>query len=273
MARILALIALLAVVQVTGAQVTGAQRAPDPHLPAPTHDSVAPVLPDGLDRAVLIVSKTNGWRHIEHIPHSNVVLAEIARSQGRASFVTENAAVFNDEQLRHFSVVVLNSASGDFLTADQRAAFARFVARGGGVVALHAAGDNSHTDAWYKDTVIGTTFIGHPGGADHLQPARIIVDQPNHPVMAGAKLPWAPIDEWYSFDANPAARGMTVLARIDEASYRPGDRLAMGAHPVIWINPSTKGRVFYSALGHSPETYDDPNYRRILGNAIRWAAQ
>jgi uncharacterized protein len=44
-------------------------------------------------------------------------------------------------------------------------------------------------------------------------------------------------------------------------------------HPVIWINPSTKGRVFYSALGHSPETYDDPSYRRILTNAMRWAAR
>ena len=65
---------------------------------------------------------------------------------------------------------------------------------------------------------------------------------------------------------------MTVLARIDEASYRPGAKLAMGDHPVIWTNPATKGRVVYSALGHAPEAYDDPNYRRILVNAIRWAA-
>lgn len=263
MRKILALAALL----------TMAQAAPDPHQPAPTYDAVAPTLPTGLKHAVLIVSKTNGWRHIEHIPHSNVVLAGIARDLGRASFATENAAVFNDEQLRHFSVVVLNSASGDFLTADQRAAFARFVARGGGVVALHAAGDNSHTDTWYTKTVIGTKFIGHPGGADHLQPARIVVDRPDHPIMAGIKLPWSPNDEWYSFDANPAARGMTVLARIDEASYRPGAKLAMGVHPVIWINPSTKGRVFYSALGHDPDAYDDPNYRRLLTNAMRWAAR
>ncbi|MCP8890798.1 ThuA domain-containing protein [Sphingomonas faeni] len=253
--------------------VTMGQAAPNPHLPAAIYDSVAPTLPKGLQRAVLIVSKTNGWRHIEHIPHSNMVIADIARTLGRASFATENAAVFNDEDLRHFSVVVLNSASGDFLTREQRAAFARFVARGGGVVALHAAGDDSHTDAWYSATVIGTKFIGHPGGSDQFQPARIMVDRPQHPVMTGVKLPWAPVDEWYSFDANPAARGMTVLARIDEASYRPGAKLAMGMHPVIWINPSTKGRVVYSALGHSPEAYDDPNYRRILVNAIRWAAR
>ena len=72
---------------------------------------------------------------------------------------------------------------------------------------------------------------------------------------------------------NPATRGMTVLAEVDEASYRPGDKLRMGTHPVMWINPRAKGRVFYSALGHEPQLYGDPAYRRILTNAIRWAAR
>lgn len=263
MYRVLAIIALL---------VT-AQAAPNPHLPTATYDTVAPTLPKSLNRAVLIVSKTNGWRHIEHIPHSNAVLADIAKGLGHASYITENAAIFNDEQLRHFSVVILNSASGDFLTPKQRSAFVRFVARGGGVVALHAAGDNSHTAPWYTKTIIGTKFTGHPGGKDQFQSARVIIDQPRHPIMDGVTLPWAPVDEWYSFDANPQIHGMTVLARIDEASYRPGAKLMMGIHPVIWINPATKGRVVYSALGHLPESYDDPNHRRILANAIIWAGK
>ena len=263
MRRILALIAVL----------TMAQSAPDPHRPTPTVDAVAPVLPDGLQDGVLIVSKTNAWRHLEHIPHSNDVLADIAQSLDRASYVTENAAIFNDEQLRRFSVVVLNSTSGEFMTEDQRAALAAFVARGGGVVALHAAGDGSHIDSWYSDTIIGAEYVGHPGGDDQFQSALIIVDQPDHPAMEGVTLPWSPIDEWYSYAASPAARGMTVLARIDEGSYRPGAGLTMGTHPVIWINPATHGRVLYSALGHTPEAYDDPNYRRILANAIKWAGQ
>jgi type 1 glutamine amidotransferase len=245
----------------------------DPHLPTPSDDRVAPSLPPGLKRAVLIVSKTNGWRHIEHIPRSNAVLSRIAHEQGRQSYVTENAAVFNDAQLRRFSVVVLNSASGDFMTLDQREALEHFVARGGGLVALHAAGDDSHKAPWYVNTIIGTRFIGHPGGEDQFQAARFVVDRPDHPIMAGVRLPWSPTDEWYSFASNPSTRGMTVLARIDEASYRPGQKLAMGAHPVIWINPATKGHVVYSALGHTPAAYEDPNYRRILANAVRWAAR
>ena len=250
-----------------------AQTAPNPHLPPKTYDTVAPTLPPKLNRAVLIVSKTNAWRHLEHIPHSNDVLADISRELGRQSFTTENAAVFNDAMLKQFSVVVLNSASGDFLTTDQREAFARFVARGGGVVALHAAGDNSHVAPWYVDTIIRTKFIGHPLGSEQFQTASVIVDKPDHPVMAGVTLPWAPKDEWYSFDVNPATRGMTVLASIDETSYRPGAKLTMGTHPVIWTNPNVKGRVVYSAMGHNPEFYDDPNYRRILTNAIRWTAK
>lgn len=263
MNRIFAVIALLAT----------AQTAPNPHLPTPTYDTTAPALPTNLKNAVLIVSKTNGWRHIEHIPHSNAVLADIAANLGHASYTTENAAIFNDKQLRHFSVIVLNSASGDFLTRAQRAAFERFVARGGGVVALHAAGDNSHKAPWYTGTIIGTKFIGHPGGNDQFQSAQVIVDEPRHPVMADVTTPWAPVDEWYSFDASPKTRGMTILARIDEGSYRPGTKLAMGSHPVIWTNPAAKGRVVYSALGHLPENYDDPNYRRILTNAISWAGK
>ncbi|WP_315761010.1 ThuA domain-containing protein [Sphingomonas sp. Y38-1Y] len=250
------------------------QTAPNPHLPKPTYDSVPPAVPAGIQRGVLIVSKTNAWRHLEHIPHSNEVIAGIAKDLKRPSFTTENAAVFDDAILKNFSVVVLNSASGDFMTAPQREALARFVARGGGIVALHAAGDNSHKAPWYFDTIIGATFTGHPNGPDHIQPASVLIDQPRHPVMAGVKLPWKPADEWYSFDVDPATRGMTILARIDEASYRPGDKLKMGAvHPVIWVNPRTKGRVVYSAMGHNPENYDDPNYRLILTNAIRWAAR
>jgi type 1 glutamine amidotransferase len=263
MYRLIGLIGLLATAQAT----------PNPHLPKATFDTVAPRLPESIKQGVLIVSKTNGWRHLEHIPHSNAVLSGIARELGRPVFTTENAAVFNDEQLARFSVVVLNSASGEFLTEAQRAAFARFVDRGGGVVALHAAGDNSHVSPWYVDTIIGTTFIGHPGDDDHIQSARIVIDRPEHPVMAGVTVPWSSKDEWYSFSGDPATKGMTVLARLDETSYRPGAKLAMGSHPIIWTNPNTRGRVFYSALGHNPENYDDPNYRRILTNAIRWAAR
>lgn len=250
-----------------------AQAAPDPHLPRPSFDRVAPTLPASLEAGVLIFSKTNGWRHIEHLPRSNQVIADLAAAQGRPSYRTENAAIFNPAQLRRFRVIVLNSSSGDLFTPVQRRAFTNWITSGGRVVALHATGDDSQR-AWtfYRDRMIGTRFTGHPGGADQFQPATVVVTRPDHPIMRGVALPWRPVDEWYSFDRVPGGPGTTILATIDERSYRPGP-LAMGrVHPIVWTRSVGKGGVFYSAIGHTPEAYDDPNHRRIIANALTWAA-
>lgn len=252
-----------------------AQDAPDPHRPTPVFDRTPPTLPADFRDGVLIFSKTNGWRHIEHIPHSNAVIAEIARQPGRPSFTTENAAVFTPALLKRVKVVVLNSASGDLFTPDQRAAFADWLKAGGGVVALHGAGGDPRYDwPFYVEQVIGAQFIGHPGGKDQFQRATVQVVAPRHPVMAGITTPWAPVDEWYSFAAPPRAEGTEVLATLDEATYRPDPRQKMGAiHPVIWTRQVGKGRVVFSALGHRPEGYDDPNYRRLIANAVRWTSR
>ena len=47
------------------ALVAVAQAPSDPHLPPKVVDTFAPTLPAGLNHGVLIVSKTNGWRHFD----------------------------------------------------------------------------------------------------------------------------------------------------------------------------------------------------------------
>jgi type 1 glutamine amidotransferase len=252
--------------------LVAAQDAPDPHRPAPVVDTAAPPIPAAIKQGgVLVFSKTNGWRHVEHLPHSGPLIAQIAAGKCTPVFSTENAAVFNPADLKRFSVVVLNSNSGDAFSPSQRQAFAEWIQAGGGVVALHAAGgDPSYAWKFYVDRIIGAQFIGHPGGEDHFQPGRITIDRPDHPVMAGVTLPWTPTDEWYSFASAPGTAS-TVLASLDEGSYRPGAKLAMGKHhPIVWTHELGKGRIVYSAIGHTPEAYDDPNNRRLIANAIGW---
>lgn len=53
-----------------------------------------------------------------------------------------------------------------------------------------------------------------------------------------------------------------VLASADEASYEGG---GMGRdHPLAWCHTHAGARVFYTALGHSPEAYADPDHRAHL---------
>lgn len=248
-----------------------AGQAPDPHLPAPSYDHVAPTLPADFRDGVLVFTKTNGWRHIEHLPHSTPVVMQIARSLGRPVFHTENAAVFTPALLARVRVVVLNSSSGDLFTPEQRSTFERWLRRGGGIVALHAAGgDPEYNWRFYVDQVIGAQFIGHPGGEDHIQRATVRVIAPRHPVTAGLPSEWAQRDEWYSFAAAPP-KDSRILATLDETTYRPSKGQEMGAlHPLVWTRQVGRGRIVYSALGHVPEAYDDPANRRLICNAIRW---
>ena len=87
---------------------------------------------------------------------------------------------------------------------------------------------------------------------------------------------WRMTDEWYSFRTNPRAVGANVLLTLDESTYKPegmGQDLKMGEdHPIAWTNCVGKGRMFYSAIGHMPETYSQPQHVALLESALDWAA-
>ncbi len=43
-------------------------------------------------------------------------------------------------------------------------------------------------------------------------------------------------------------------------------------HPIAWTRCVGKGRSFYSAIGHRPETYSDAKYQKMLIDAVEWSA-
>ena len=40
--------------------------------------------------------------------------------------------------------------------------------------------------------------------------------------------------------------------------------------PVTWVRQIGQGRLFYTNLGHTPSTWDDPRFRDQIIDAIRW---
>ncbi|MBV1687921.1 ThuA domain-containing protein [Novosphingobium sp. G106] len=247
------------------------------------YETVPSTLPEDLGgKAILIFSKTNGFRDDGQIKAANAALADIARRRGWSSYTTENAAVFNPAQLRRFRTVVWNSVSGDVLTTEQRAAFKSWLEQGGGFVGLHGAGgDPSYAWKWYVDDLVGTQFIGHTLNP-HIQQARLLIEDPHHPATKDLGPSWTRSDEWYSFRSSPRSKGYHILVTIDEASYRPVEGfipflkpkdISMGKdHPLVWSHCVGRGRAIYSALGHTAESYAEPKHQQLIGGAISWAA-
>lgn len=242
------------------------------------YETEAPALPADLPRpAILVFSKTNAFRHEEAVPAANAMFEAMARDHGWGYFQTENGATFSPEILARFDAVIFSNTSGDVFTPEQRAAFQQFVEGGGGYVGIHAAGDNSHEGwPWYVSNIIGTNFTGHPMDPQ-FQLATIHVEDRTHPATTHLGETWQRTDEWYSFDASPrGVDGLHVLATLDESTYSQesmfGSNFAMGAdHPIAWWRCAGQGRVLYSALGHTAESFTEAENVQMLTGAVEWA--
>jgi uncharacterized protein len=241
------------------------------------YESVPPQLPAELPRpAILVFSKTNGFRHEEAIPAANALFAGYARDHGWGHFQTENGATFRPEILARFDAVVFNNVSGDVFTPEQRQALRSFIENGGGFVGIHGSGgDISYDWDWYVEHLIGAQFIGHPMDPQ-FQRATVRVEDRTHPATRDLPEVWQRTDEWYSFEGSPRAKGYHVLASLDESTYSPkgpfNQDLKMGKdHPIAWWHCSGQGRVLYSALGHTASSYAEPEHRQLLLGATRWA--
>jgi type 1 glutamine amidotransferase len=249
-------------------------------FPSHAHETTPPSIPDVLPApAILVFTKTNSFRHVEGIPAGVSAVEEIAEARGWSVLHTENGAVFNAEDLARFQVVISLNTSGDILSKKQQLAFQDWLQAGGGWVGVHSAGDDSHQDwPWYVENLIGANFTAHPM-SPQLQTAEIINEMPLHPVMKHLPDQWQHEEEWYSWEVSPRDKGFTILARIDENSYSPIQKifgrevdLHMGDdHPIVWARCVGAGRSIYSAMGHSAATYATPEHQVLLEAAIKWS--
>jgi type 1 glutamine amidotransferase len=156
------------------------------------------------------------------------------------------------------------------ITPAQQARFMELFARGTGLVVTHHA--LVSYQGWPEyERIIGGRWIEKPekGGDPAVKPSgyRHDVDIPvgvadkAHPVTAGLR-DFTIHDEIY-WDFRVGADVTPLLTTTHPDS----------GNPLAWVRTEGKSRVAYLLLGHGPSAYGDANYRRLLANAIRWAAR
>ncbi len=88
------------------------------------------------------------------------------------------------------------------------------------------------------------------------------VANPDHPITSGIN-DWTPTDETYEMpDARPENGNNILLTTTHPKSART----------LAWTRKFRNSRVFCYQSGHDTQTFDDPNFRRILHQAVRWLA-
>jgi len=213
--------------------------------------------------ATLVFSKTTGFRH-DSIAPAIAALRALGNEHGFAVEASEDAALFSDAALANYQVVVFLATTGDILDSGQKSAFERFIRKGGGFAGIHSASDTEYQWPWYG-RLVGAWFESHPA----IQEAVINIKEREHPSTRSLPASWRRRDEWYNFRTNPRGQ-VHVLATLDESSYAGGK---MGAdHPIAWCRGIDGGRSWYTAMGHTVESYAEPLFRLHLLGGIESAA-
>jgi type 1 glutamine amidotransferase len=158
--------------------------------------------------------------------------------------------------------VLLFYTSGHKLNELQERALEKFVEDGGGIVGLHGASFSfANSKVWNR--LLGGQFTGHIKGT---HPLNIVIADPKHPITAGVG-PFTIIDEEYKHRFADVERH--ILARFRE---RPPESDQKANMDILWTREVGKGRVFYSALGHGKEAWENPAWQKLVVQGILWAA-
>ncbi len=241
---------------ITIATVTCNEARP-PATPGPSGGSPA---------RLLVVTHTAGFRH-DSIPAAEAALGAIGAASGL--FQVELCRTADDVRTRltpsglaSFDGVFFANTTGNLGIADM-AAFLAWIAGGKAFLGAHSASDTYHDSPEYL-AMLGGQFVTH--GA--IVEGDVRVEDATHPAVAHLAPRFRITDEWYRFRA--AGPGRSVLLSFDR---NPPDGVGTAGDPadlpLAWHKSFGSGRVFYTALGHRADVWDDPRFRTHLLEAVR----
>lgn len=213
---------------------------------------------------VLVFSATAGFRH-DSITNGLATIQALGVTNGFTVDATEDATKFNDANLAQYKAVIFLCTTGEVLTnSTQEAALQHFIEAGGGWVGIHSAADTEYSWAWYGG-LMGAYFLSHPA----IQQATVKVPDRVDPSTKILPKRWVRTDEWYNFQTNPRG-AVHVLATLDESTYAGGSNGF--DHPISWSHNYDGGRAWYTGMGHTPESYNEPLFQAHLLGGIQFAA-
>lgn len=183
--------------------------------------------------------------------------ANVTLSESTASYLEKELMQSLDLVIQHITMSKMSNRKSKGLRDA--------IARGVGLAGCHGGlGDSFRNDTEYQ-YMVGGQFVKHPGGQIDY---KVTISNTSDPVTAGINDFNLKTEQYYMhYDPN-----IEILATTSfSGEHDPWiDGVEM---PVVWKKNYGKGRVFYSALGHSEDIFDVPEVWNIMTRGIEWAVK
>ena len=154
-------------------------------------------------------------------------------------------------------MLVLSANHPQFGTPQFQEALNKFADAGKGVVVLHAGTWRN----WPPDTGFNRRFVGGGAKSHGHGEFAVTVKPSQHPLLRGVAATFKITDENYHAELDAGA-AVEVLAE-----NAPDNGVA---HPSVWIVKDPKARIACITLGHAAEAHENPAFKTLLTNAVKW---
>lgn len=227
---------------------------------------------------ILVISETKGFEH-DSIPAGMTAFYNMGRESGLwdailrtdCELITKKNLGRNTKNLDYFDALIFMSTTGELdLNDDQKKDMMSFIKDDGkGFVGVHAALDTNYKWPEYGE-MIGGWFDQHPWSTFN---APIVNEDASFPAVRHFPKAFVKYDEIYQ-PKDWSRDKVDVLLSLDptKLDYANNPRIHRTDHDfaVAWAKLYGKGRVFYSTLGHTEESWSDPDIRKMYFEAVRW---
>ena len=212
----------------------------------------------------------------------NYALEQMGKRTGAYEVVISNdVEMFRPKTIAQFDAICFCNSLGVLFDDPQlRKSLLDFVAAGKGIVGIH---DGLATfvqwplyDQWpaFGQMLGGTENGGHPWDGE----MSIKIDDPASPLVAMfGREPFTIRDQAFQLQEPSLRDRLHVLLSIDVSRMAPPRRQFFKTRiedkdfPMSWIKPHGKGRVFYTAFGHSDYAFWDPKLLEHMLAGIQYA--
>jgi type 1 glutamine amidotransferase len=178
--------------------------------------------------------------------------------------VTSEAGLTREALDRHDVLVLYHLSRAERPDRELEERLRAFLESGRGLVVVHSALGSWNGWSWWRDVVGGAYRMkaGGEGPASKAEENQRIAARVrgDHPVTRGVD-DFTFLDETYR-DLS-LSRSNQVLVATDGAA----------SDPLVWVSAYRPARVVVIQPGHARPVMDHPSYRRLVRQAIRWAAR
>ena len=239
---------------------------------------------------VLVFDLITGYKHWD-TPHIDEVMKVLGKKTGAFNVeVSSDIFKFEAKSLKEYDAVVLNNNCSvgprrnmflDILDKDEslseakknkiaarlEAKLLKYVAKGGGLMAVHGSITMQNNSMPFSD-MLGGSFDYHPAQQD-LSLELVDLDHPLVSAFDGKA--FVHRDEPYLFKNAYAKKNFRPLLYIDTSKLNKGKKeIDEQIKYVSWIKKHGKGRVFYSSPSHNAQTFEDPRMLKFFLDGMQY---